>query len=47
MEMLAHYMAQGFVDHTKATECAESDPIETIWVFKPVNVAGITGRDEL
>ena len=47
MEILAKYMGQGAIDKNKASEGVGHDPVEQVWVWKPVTVASFDGLDSM
>lgn len=47
MELLAIYMGQGAYKAAEAKEAEGYDPLEKIWWWKPVTVAGFNGLDAM
>ena len=47
VEELAHYLSQGAVDRQSNTERGHKDPIWGIWVWKPVTLSGVDGKDQM
>ena len=47
LEELAQYYSQGSVQRNTAMEGGARDGIWGMWVWKPVTVAGLDGRDQM
>ena len=47
MDELSKYHSQGMAERARLVDGGGVDPIWSVWVYKPVTVPGLDGRDQM